>query len=115
MNKEKFYTGIKNTMYRKFERLEIVEHYNANILYLRFKHEKQAQIVIKTKSCNVYYYYRFKFKIDKLFPIQDNDFEILLKRWVEDKFKMKVNDIFARVLSQDRILMIPTQQLKSYE
>ena len=108
MNKEKLYGGIKNTLYRRFDKLKVVERNSGAELYLRYNQDKHAEIVIKKRSCNVYYYYGFKSKLNKLLPIEDGDFEILLIRWIEEKFKMKVHDTIPRLLShEDRILKIP--------
>lgn len=107
MNKEKLYGGIKNILYRRFEKLKVVERDNGTVIYLRYNQGKHAEIVIKKRSCNVYYYYGFKSKLNKILPIEDTDFEVLLTRWIEERFQMKVNDTFARMLShEDRILKI---------
>ena len=93
MNKEKFYTGIKNTMYRKFNELEEIEHNDDNYVYLRYKNDDYYQILIDKKMGEVYYYIGFRNNILKLISMEKLDFEVLLSRWVKDTFKMKVNDI----------------------
>lgn len=92
MDKEKFYTGIKNTLYRKFNNLEEIDQ--VNYLFLRYKNEEYAEIVVDKKSGEVYYYYNgFCGKIYDIIPLERLDFEALLGRWVEDTFKIKVEHV----------------------
>ena len=96
MSKEEYYSKIKKWVYRKFEELELVERDNGNFLYLRHKNDEFVQIMIDKKSSLVYYYTKFRDKINKIVRLEQTDFEILLKRWVEDTFKIKVINIKMR-------------------
>ena len=98
MNKEKFYTRIKKTMYRKFNKLQVIDLRNGNDVYLRYIHDDNVQVLIKKKYGYVYYYYGFKIKIIKHIPMNQLDFEILLSQWIEEKFEIKVNDIQKQYL-----------------
>ena len=97
MNKEKFYTGIKNTLYRKFNKLDVVERNDCDTLYLGYKNDEYAEIVIDKKSGEVYYYYDeydgFASKIYDIIRLGLPDFEVILGRWIEDTFKIKVEHI----------------------
>jgi len=96
MSKEQYYNKIKIFIYRKFEELEVVERDKGNVLYIRYNNEIYAQILIEKKSGKVYYSYRLSKKMYKIIPLETTDFEILLKRWVEDTFKIKVINIKMR-------------------
>lgn len=96
MCKKKFYAGIKRTIYRRFEKLEIVEQDNGNDIYLMYKNDGNIQVLIKKNYGNIYYYYGYKIKILRLIPMGQLEFELLLSRWVEERFEMKVNDIWKQ-------------------
>jgi len=93
MNKEKLYGGIKKTMYRKFNKLEMVERNDGDTLYLGYKNDEYAEIVIDKKSGEVYYHFEYKNKICNMIGVNQVDFEVLLGRWIEDTFKIKVEHI----------------------
>ncbi len=93
MDKQKFYAGIKNIIYRKFNELEEIERDKGNYVYLRYKNEEFTQILIEKKSGNVHYSYRVADKIYKMIRLERADFEVLLSTWVEDTFQIKVNHI----------------------
>ena len=95
MSKEEYYSKIKKIVYRKFDELEVVERNKRNDLYLRYKNKGYAEILIKKISGEVYYDYEFKDKFFKIINLEKVDFEILLGRWVEDTFQMKVNHTFC--------------------
>jgi len=94
MCKYKFYNAIKKIIHRKFNELEVVGRNNGNDLHLHYKYDNHAKILIKKKSGNVYYYYGFKSKIINMIPMEQRDFEVLLKRWVEDSHQMKVKAVY---------------------
>ena len=91
MSKEEYYNKIKRFVYKRFNELEVVERDNGNFLYLRYKNKGYAEILIKKISGLVLYTKRLRDKINKIVPLEEIDFEILLSRWVEDTFQMKVN------------------------
>ena len=95
MSKEKYYNKIKRFVYRKFEDLEVAERNDGNDLYLHYKNKQYGEILIKKISGEVYYDYEFKDKFFKIINLEKVDFEILLGRWVEDTFQMKVNHTFC--------------------
>ena len=90
MSKEEYYSKIKRFVYRKFEDLEVVKSNDGNNIYLHYKNEEYAQILAEKKSGELIYHYSFANKIIKPIPMAMLDFEILLKRWVEDTFQIKV-------------------------
>jgi hypothetical protein len=90
MSKEEYYSKIKRFVYKRFNELEVIDRNNGNFLYLGYKNKGYAEIVIDKNSGLVYYYTGFKDKINKMVPLKMRDFEILLDRWVEDTFKIKV-------------------------
>jgi hypothetical protein len=89
MSKEEYYSKIKKIIYRKFDELEVVKRNRGNNLYLRYKNEEYAQIRINKKSDFVYYSYTLSDKICKIFQLEKRDFEIILRAWIEDTFKIK--------------------------
>jgi hypothetical protein len=91
MRKEKYYNIIKKYIYRKFDVLEVVKRNDGNTLYLRYKNNEYAEIIINKKFGEVYYYSEYKKKICYMIGINQVDFEILLKSWVEETFQMKVS------------------------
>ena len=95
MSKEKYYNKIKRYIYRKFEELEVFESSDGNEIYLYYKGEKYAEIRAKRNVGELIYYYGFSTKIIKPIPIENRDFEILLRVFIEDTFQMKVNDIYG--------------------
>ena len=107
MSKELYYNKIKVFIYRKFEELEVVERNNGNYLYLRYKNNKYAEIAIKKTSCNVYYNHKFRDKICMTISLEKTDFEILLGKWIDDTFQMKVNNIWQEAVLQRTGLKIP--------
>ena len=99
MSKEQYYNKIKKFVYRRFDELEVVERNDGNTLYLRYKNNGHAEILIKKKSGEVYYNYEFRDKICKLIRLKKVDFETLLKSWAEDTFQIKVSNTFAGVVN----------------
>lgn len=95
MCKYKFYNAIKKTMYRKFNELDVVERNDGDDLYLHYKDEEYAQILIEKKSGHIYYFYGLSAKFFKIIRIGMTDFEVLLSTWVEDTFQTKVNHIYV--------------------
>ena len=93
MSKEQYYNKIKRFVYNRFNELEVIERDNGNILYFRYDNEEYAQIRINKKLGWISYSDRFRDKICKLIRLKKVDFEILLSKWVEDTFQMKVKTI----------------------
>ena len=109
MSKEEYYSKIKKFVYRRFDELEVFESNDRDILYLCYKNGDSAQIKINKNSLKVYYSYRLSNKIYKTISLKETDFEILLKRWVEETFKIKVINTIS-ISSQEniaRLLKIP--------
>lgn len=94
MSKEEHYNKIKDWVYGKFDNLEVIESEYGDNIHLQYKNDKYAQIRIVKQSGSVYYYYKFGEKICNMIRFDKVDFEILLSRWVEEKFQMKVNETF---------------------
>ncbi len=109
MSKEKYYNKIKRFIYKRFNELELIERNNGEYLYLRYKNEEYAQIKINKKSGRVLYYFRFRNKICKTISLEKTDFEILLSKWVEDTFQMKVKTIASEYPFASKLLKIPTK------
>ena len=91
MKNEEYYNKIKKSIYLKFEALDFEDL--GHTLYLRKKGTRYTEIGIFKKSGEVFYAYGFSEKIFKYFALKKIDFEIFLKMWVEDKFKIKVTDV----------------------
>ena len=104
MSKEEYYSKIKRFVYKRFNELEVIERSNVNYLYLRYNNNKYAEIAINKKTNNVYYDHKFRGKICKTISLENTDFEILLCKWVEDTFQMKVNAISKLIYT---VLTIP--------
>jgi hypothetical protein len=96
MSKEEYYSKIKRFVYRKFNELEVVERNLGDALFLRYNNEPYAQIRINIKSGNVYYYRNFRNKFIKVIHMENSDFEILLGKWIEETFQIKVSDIIPQ-------------------
>ena len=107
MSKEQYYNKIKKFVYRRFDELEVVERNDGNTLYLRYKNNGHAEILIKKISGDVYYHYEFKDKFFKIIKLEKVDFEILLGRWVEDTFQMKVINTIRVMNPSAWVLKIP--------
>ncbi len=90
MSKEEYYSKIKKIVYRKFDELEVIHSSHNNDLYIRYKNDKYAQIVIGKTTGFIFYYYEFKDKICNIIQLETRDFKILLERWVQDTFQIKV-------------------------
>ena len=93
MKNEEYYNKLKGFFYKKFDELEVIYTGGGKILFLFNKETRLLEISIYTKSGEVYYAYRFSEKIRKYIPVESADFEIFLKMWVKDKFKITVNGI----------------------
>ena len=91
MKNESYYNKIKRFFYKKFDRLEVIDI--EYIVQIYYKNEEYAEIIIKKDSGSVYYSYSFSNKTRKYFYLTTIDFENILKMWVEDKFKIKVNRV----------------------
>ena len=92
MSKEEYYSKIKRFVYRKFDELEVTERNDYDTLVLH--NEDYYEILIEKKSGFVYYSYRLSNKIYKTIRLEETDFEILLKSWVEETFQVKVKHIY---------------------
>lgn len=90
MDNEQYYNRIKRFVYGKFDELEVIELSEGNDLYLRYKDQEHAEIRIIKKVGIVYYSYKFSDKLKKYIRLERSDFVILLKRWVEETFQIKV-------------------------
>ena len=95
MSKEEYYTKIKRHVYRKFDELEVSKRNDGNDIFLHYNNDEYAKILIQKNSGYVYYYSGFRNKIINPITLKIVDFEILLKQWVEDTFKMKVIDTYS--------------------
>ena len=91
MSKEEYYSKIKRFVYKRFNELEVFESTDGKKILLHYKNKGYAEILIKKISGEVYYNYEFKDKFFKIIKLEKVDFEILLGRWVEDTFQMKVS------------------------
>ena len=89
MKNEEYYNKIKGFLYKKFDALEVKD--TGTVLDLRNKKTRSLEISIFKKSGGVYYAYEFSDKFCKYFSLKKIDFQIILKMWVENKFKIKVN------------------------
>ncbi len=98
MDKEQYYNRIKKWVYGKFDELEVIKRKKGSNVYLRYKNGEYTQVEIDKKFGYVYYYYEFSEKICKHLRIEKHDFEILLKRWVEETFQMKVDNVIICVV-----------------
>ena len=108
MSKKEYYSKIKRFVYRRFDELEVVERDNGNILCFGYKNKGYAEIVIYKNSGRVFYSKRFRDKINKIFRFEEIDFKIFLKKWVEDKFKIKVTGVWrSKFLSMAALNMPP--------
>ena len=92
MSKEEYYSKIKRFVYRKFEELKVRKRNDGNDIYLNYNDAKYDQIIVNKNSGYVYYYSEYKNKICYMIGVNQVDFEILLKYWIEDTFKMEVKD-----------------------
>lgn len=95
MRKEQYYNSIKRFVYRKFDELKVFQSNDGNVLYLHYKNDDDVQIRIYKNTRTVNCYFGFKIKIAKVISLNDADFEILLSRWIEDKFQIKVRNIVS--------------------
>ena len=93
MNREKFYSSIKKTLYRKFNVLEAseIKINRRKILYLHYNNNEYAEALIEITNGYVYYYHGFKENICKMIGLNQGDFEELFGRWIEHKYHIKVN------------------------
>lgn len=93
MDREKFYIAIKKTMYRKFNVLEAreIKINRRKILYLHYNNKEYAEVLIEITNGYVYYFYGFKENLSKMIGLNQADFEELFGRWIEDKYRLKVN------------------------
>ena len=94
MSKEEYYSKIKRFVYNRFNKLEVIERNDGNTLYLRYDNEQYAKIGIDKKLGWVLYSNRFRNNINKIFQLEEIDFEIFLKKWIEDTFQIKVINTF---------------------
>ena len=90
MSKEEYYNKIKNWVYGKLNELHVYENVKENCIYLHYENDERAQIKIVKDGGIVYYNYEFSEKIKKYIKLEHADFIILLKRWIEDTFQVKV-------------------------
>ena len=107
MSKEEYYSKIKRFVYKRFNELKVAKRNDGDDIYLHYKNKRYAEILIKKISGEVYYDYEFKDKICKLIRLKKADFEIILKRWVEDAFQMKVSHNYFPALLWRESLKIP--------
>ena len=89
--KEEYYNKIKRVIYKRFDALDVedLEH----TLYLRKKGTKFTEITIYKNLGSVYYSFGLYNKIFIYTNLYQDDFEILLKMWLDDKFKIKVTKV----------------------
>lgn len=93
MDKEQYYNSIKNLLYKKFDELKLYDNPNGLVSYLHYDRDDYAQIRIFKHTGRVFYYHGFAKKLFKFIRLEYEDFEIILGRWVEEKFKIHVKSI----------------------
>ena len=94
MINKKDYNRIKQCVFKKFDALEVTERINGHLLYLHYKSDEySAEMLIVKSQGSVYYTLPFKQKICKYIPLEQFDFEVILKEWAEHTFQMKVYDM----------------------
>ena len=99
MNKEKYYNKIKAYVYRQFDKLKIKKSkFHNSTIYLYYEKNIQYQIRIEKYTGEVRYDYNLEDNINKIIPIARIDFQILLAKWINDKFQIKVSSISGRNL-----------------
>ena len=115
MDKEKSYKPIKRWIYRKFNELEVSEDHFTNIIYLHYKNDENAQVLIGKNLGKVFYHDKFRKKLYMYVPLEEKDFQILLKDWIEDTYHAKV-DYISHIHSDTTVLLrLPFELRKKYD
>ena len=70
--------------YQTYDKLE----YDDSI-YLYYEGQKYADIVIYKKHNNIYYNSYFKNEFSEIFPIELDEFNQFISKWVEDTFNLR--------------------------
>jgi hypothetical protein len=109
MSKEEYYNKIKKLIYRKFDELEVFKSTNGKKIYLHYKNSEYANILINKKSGEVYYHYNFRDKFFYTIRLENADFQIFLKGWIENTFQIKVSHPAVIPSHLIRWLKIPTK------
>ena len=109
MDKEEYYNIVKRFVYRKFNELEVSTRNDVDVIYLHYTNMEYAKARIRINSGEVYYVNKFRNKIIKPINLEKGDFDILLSRWIEDTFQIKVNDTISAVSAFPEGLKMPTK------
>ena len=104
MSKEEYYDRIKKWLYIKFDELKVIESLNGNNLFFKYKNQKYCDIRIQKNSGIVFYYYMFSEKFFNRIRLKEADFEIILSKWIEDRFQIKVTKMVKRIVGREIIV-----------
>ena len=88
MKNENYYNKIKRLIYKRFDALDVEDLGHKQCLFN--KESRRIEISIFKQPGEVYYRNKFSEKICKYFSVDRVDFEIFLKMWIKDKFKIKI-------------------------
>ena len=91
MSNKKLFNNAKNWLYRKFDALERKNPYDTEEILLFHKGD---YVILIRSSGQVRYYYKFANLLDKIFPLDRGDFELILINWIADNYKIKVTSIY---------------------
>jgi len=95
MDKEKLYNIAGKWINNKFDTLVKEQDNEPSCITLcSCLNNKTIIRIYKSDGC-VCYNVDYMKKIIKLFPMQIEDFELLLKKWVQYKFDIKVTEVIA--------------------
>jgi hypothetical protein len=92
MLKDKLYRVAQKWTYRKFNNLGVWE--SDHVVELRHDDDPRITIHIYKELERVFYYEDYMQRIINVFPMQIEDFELLLCQWIDEKFKVKINNIY---------------------
>lgn len=94
MDKENLYNIAGKWINNKFDTLVNAQDNEPSCITLSYCHNNKVIIRIYKSDGNVCYNMEYMKNIIKLFPKQIADLELLLCQWIDEKFKVKINNIY---------------------
>lgn len=94
MSKEILYLTTRRWFYKKFDQLIVTVYQNKINLSKQDDKSNFVRIYMYDDEILVYYYFGFKDHLTNIIPLETSDFELFLVEWIEDKFNIKIDNLY---------------------
>lgn len=94
MSENKLYLKTRRWFYNRFDKLKVSE--DTEKILLKDKHEFSVVRIYKSEK-EAFYFVFFRYDLVSVIPIKNADFEMFLREWIEDKFKIKLTKMHVKI------------------